>query len=83
VANDNEFLLMANTTVLEKCNIEVVGAVNGLDAFEQATSTNQKFNIIILDLSMPIMDGYDAARKIISHFNNENRLFPDIEQPGM
>ena len=28
---------------------------------------------------MPIMDGFVAATKILSHFNDKNRLFPDLE----
>ena len=27
------------------------------------------------------MDGYDAAEKIVSHFNNENRLLQNIDIP--
>ena len=37
-------------------------AANGIDAFEMAK--NKQFDLILCDLNMPIMDGYECAEKI-------------------
>jgi DNA-binding NarL/FixJ family response regulator len=45
-----------------ECGFEVCGeAVNGQDALEQARQLNP--HLIVLDLSMPVMNGLEAARE--------------------
>ena len=79
MANDEDFLLMANKKVLQICNIEAIGVINGLEAYETVTIDEKWFDVIILDLNMPIMDGFTAAAKITDHFKNKSRLFPDLD----
>lgn len=38
------------------------------------TQSKEKFDFIILDLSMPIMDGYTACKQIFEHFNDEHKI---------
>jgi CheY-like chemotaxis protein len=47
---------------LGSCGYFVLGASNGLEAVKLATSKLP--HLIIMDLSMPVMDGYGAARLI-------------------
>ena len=49
-----EYLLLENMNVTE--------AENGLDAIEKVKENN--FDIIIMDIMMPKMDGYTACREI-------------------
>lgn len=53
--------------------------INGLEAYEMVSIAEKWFDVIILDLNMPIMDGFTAANKINTHFNDKNRLFPDLD----
>lgn len=56
---DNRFLLL---TYLKKLPFEVVQAENGKDAVDKVLA--EPFDLILMDIQMPIMDGYAATRKI-------------------
>ncbi len=61
--NDNRNLMVEH---LRDLNAKILVAKNGLEATEQAES--QKPDLILMDIKMPVMDGYQAAKLII---NNE------------
>ena len=48
------------------------GMPNGFEAFEMVK--NKQYDLIVLDLNMPIMNGYQAANKITT-FYEKNFLF--------
>ncbi len=50
------------TLVLEDLGLEVVTAGNGKDALEKITDL--AFDIILMDIQMPIMDGFTAVKKM-------------------
>ncbi len=53
------------TEILEEHNIKVDGASNGADGLEALkTAGNNKYELIFLDLRMPVMDGVDFMRKL-------------------
>lgn len=56
---DNRFLLL---TYLKKYPFDVVQAENGLEAVEKFAE--EPFDLILMDIQMPIMDGYAATQKI-------------------
>ncbi len=62
VAEDVEGNQRLMTLVLSKLGIEVVIAADGLQAVEKASA--RSFDLILMDMQMPNMSGYEAAREI-------------------
>jgi CheY-like chemotaxis protein len=69
---DNHILLIAEDDitnyiylkeVVEDYFKEIIHAVNGLEAFN-ICSENSKISLILMDMKMPVMDGFEAAAKI-------------------
>lgn len=50
--------------IVEETGIQVEEAENGQVACEMFEQTPGKFDIILMDIHMPLMDGYEAARTI-------------------
>ncbi len=68
LADDNLSVRKAVRIYLELSGFEVCGeAVDGIDVLEKASALRPDF--IVLDLAMPGMNGFDAARKL-------HQLFP-------
>ena len=57
VAEDESALLEVTTEVLGRAGFEVVQAENGALALERFAEAPDSFALVILDFSMPIMDG--------------------------
>src|SRR6266852_4186870 len=47
---------------LDYCGFEVVEATNGMEALQRALETQP--DIILMDLSLPVMDGWEATRRL-------------------
>jgi signal transduction histidine kinase len=60
---DDEFTYIYLRELLKGLNIELVWAMNGSDAVEKFR-VNSSFDIVLMDLKMPVMDGYEATRII-------------------
>ncbi|HMF98063.1 MAG TPA: response regulator [Vicinamibacterales bacterium] len=50
------------TEYLEFSGYEVIGAGNGLEALQRAVDASP--DIILMDLSLPVMDGWEATRRL-------------------
>ncbi|MBN1764177.1 MAG: DUF3365 domain-containing protein [Sedimentisphaerales bacterium] len=72
VVEDNVSNQRLIKTILENIGIRVSIVNNGMEAIEKAKS--EKYNLIIMDMQMPRMNGYDATRTL----RNEGLSLPII-----
>jgi CheY-like chemotaxis protein len=75
VADDDMRNVFALTQLLEKSHMKVVMANNGQKALE-ALESYPDIDLVLMDIMMPIMDGYEAMRKIRE--NPKNTSLPII-----
>jgi len=67
LAEDNRDLHQVFASQLALLGLEVVGVTNGLDAVNLALAAHRggyPFDLILMDLEMPVLDGYEATRMI-------------------
>jgi signal transduction histidine kinase/CheY-like chemotaxis protein len=64
VVEDNSVNRKVATAILHKLKVDVTHAENGEIAIEKVQ--NEAFDLILMDCSMPVMDGYEATRIIRS-----------------
>ena len=74
VVDDVEENVYALTRALRFYDYEVVSAQNGLEALEKVK--DERPDLVIMDIQMPIMDGHEACRRIKSA--EETRHIPVI-----
>jgi CheY-like chemotaxis protein len=64
VVDDDVRNLFALTTVFERFNINVITAESGKEAIHQLMSGSQRIDMVLMDIMMPEMDGYETTQKI-------------------
>lgn len=65
IADDEEFNLFLLKNILNKWGVAYNEAFNGKEAVEIAL--DHSFDLILLDLRMPVIDGYEAAKVILKN----------------
>jgi PAS domain S-box-containing protein len=80
LAEDNDINALLASTVLEKCGACVVRVRDGAEAIAKAREAlaqkgDKGFDLVLMDIHMPDMDGVEAARHI-------RALYPEDARPG-
>lgn len=64
VADDNKTNQLIASSLLEQINVHAVMASDGQEAFTLFRDSARRPDLILMDLHMPVMDGYESAKKI-------------------
>ena len=77
--NDEEFLRFTYTQQL--CSdFKIDEAENGLQALQMvSTKPKDYYQVIILDINMPIMDGFEACDRIDKYLSKKDSVFDVME----
>ncbi|MDF1551322.1 MAG: response regulator, partial [Bacteroidales bacterium] len=76
IVDDNSMNLLFTKSLLDKNGFETVTCKNGLEALEKIKSN--KFDVVLMDLHMPKMDGYETSRQIRLMEAGSNEKIPII-----
>lgn len=78
VVDDNEYnRIVAQDTLMSKADVEITLATNGKEAVDLFLAND--FDIILMDVQMPVMNGYEATKSIRnSKETNRNPMIPII-----
>ncbi len=67
VVDDEVLNLMLISEYLKDTGLRIVTARDGVEAWEKLQSDSEGFDVVLLDLMMPRMDGMEVLRRIKSH----------------
>ena len=79
LAEDNELNREIAIELLAGTGLAVDAVANGQEAFERLIDSRQGFyQLVLMDIQMPVMDGYDAARAIRASAHPDAATLPII-----
>ena len=82
LAEDNPVNQMVLKAMLNRRGLEVVSVENGMQAVARACSA-EKFDLVLLDCQMPLMNGPDAAKRIREWEQQQQRpAMPIVAAPA-
>ncbi|PHR72061.1 MAG: REC domain-containing diguanylate cyclase [Arcobacter sp.] len=71
IVEDSKIQLSVLTKILEKMNLNVTAAHDGLEALEIIKNSDKKFELILTDYNMPNMDGMELTLKIRAKYDKD------------
>lgn len=79
LVEDNEFNREIGQEFLEMVNVEVDHAANGQEAVEKlVNSSSGRYDLILMDVQMPVMNGYEATKAIRASSHPDAQTIPII-----
>jgi PAS domain S-box-containing protein len=74
-AEDNPFCVSVIRTYMQSCNATIVPANDGTDVVSKLVSARDKYDCVLMDCHMPVMDGFQAL-KVIRQWEGDQDLEP-------
>jgi len=71
IAEDNEINQKLLMKIIEGYDLNVTTAINGAEAVDAVK--NSHFDLIFMDIAMPIMDGVSATKEILAYEKEQNK----------
>jgi len=79
IVDDNVFNLTSLSMMLElKFKVKSMTAPNGEIAFNKVKEKNKQILLILMDIEMPVMNGFQSSRAIISYCEENSLRLPYI-----
>ena len=66
ITEDEEVNFFYLQTLLKKTSARILRAKNGQEAVEIISRNKHRIDLILMDINMPVMDGYEATKMIKS-----------------
>lgn len=70
IVDDSKLVLSLHLNILKKLGYECFSAENGILALESCIMT--QFDLIVTDVNMPKMDGYEFTKRLRENINYKN-----------
>ena len=64
LVEDNKTNRLMVKKILKKSQLEIDEAENGLVAYEKVITAHPPYDLVLMDMQMPVMSGYEATEKI-------------------
>ncbi|MCL2127293.1 MAG: ATP-binding protein [Treponema sp.] len=78
LAEDLEINREIVMSLLEDFRMDITEAENGQEAYDKFAASPEKFDLIFMDIHMPVVNGYEATKLIRSHSHPKAKTIPII-----
>ncbi len=64
IVDDSEMIRNFHSYILKSIGLDIISAIDGADALEKLCGSEDRIDICITDINMPIMDGYTLIERL-------------------